>query len=60
MTFMEPMITKDYLLQKSNVTLPIKQPQAFQRHGYYPKQVHLYFDNSSQQYVVALEELEYK
>ena len=60
MTFMEPMITKDYLLQKSNVTLPIKQPQAFQRHGYYPKQAHLYFDNSSQQYVVALEELEYR
>jgi len=60
MTFLEPMITKDYLLQKPNVTLPIKQPQAFQRHGYYPKQAHLYFDNSSQQYVVALEELEYK
>ena len=60
MTFLEPMITKDYLLQKPNVTLPIKQPQAFQRHGYYPKQAHLYFDNSSQQYVVALEELEYR
>jgi len=59
MTFLEPMISKDFLLKKPDVTLPIKQPQAFQRHGYYPKQVHLYFDNSAQQYVIALEELTY-
>jgi hypothetical protein len=60
MTFLEPMITKDFLLQKPDVTLPIKQPQAFQRHGYYPRQVHLFYDNGQQQYVVALEGLEYR
>jgi hypothetical protein len=60
MTFLEPMITRDFLLTKPDITLPIKQPQAFQRHGYYPKQVHLFYDNSEQEYVIALEGLEYK
>ena len=60
MTFLEPMITKEFLEAKPDVTLPIKQPQAFQKHGYYPKQVHLYFDNQAKEYVIALEELTYQ
>jgi Domain of unknown function (DUF5602) len=60
MTFLEPMITKAFLLTQPDITLPIKQPQAFQRHGYYPKQAHLFFDNSAQQYVIALEGLSYQ
>jgi hypothetical protein len=60
MTFLEPMITKEYLEGKPDITLPIKQPQAFQRHGYYPTKVHLYFDNSTKEYVIALEALTYR
>ena len=33
MTFLEPMISKEFLLKKPDVILPIKQPQAFQHHG---------------------------
>lgn len=60
MTFLEPMITKAFLQTKPDVTLQIKQPQAFERHGYYPTQVHLYYDNGKQEYVVALENLTYR
>lgn len=60
MTFLEPMITKDFLLGKPDVTIPVKQPQAFQKHGYYPMQVHLYFDRSAQEYVIAMEKLTYR
>ena len=60
MTFLEPMISKACLDTKPDVTLPIKQPQAFQKHGYYPTKVHLYFDDHDQQYVIALEGLTYK
>jgi hypothetical protein len=60
MTFLEPMISKAFLDAKPDVTLPIKQPQTFQKHGYYPAKVHLYFDDHDQQYVIALEGLTYK
>jgi hypothetical protein len=60
MTFLEPMITKEFLETKPDVILPIKQPQAFQKHGYYPAQLHLYFDNQQQEYVIALEGLKYQ
>jgi len=60
MTFLEPMITRDYLLTKPNITVPIKQPQAFQKHGYYPTQMHLWFDDKTKEYVVALEGLTYR
>jgi hypothetical protein len=36
--FMEPMITLDYLQKTRNACLPIRQPEAFQRAGYYPTQ----------------------
>jgi len=60
MTFLEPMVTREFLLTKPDVVLSIKQPQAFQKHGYYPTQLHLYFDNSKQEYVIALEKLTYR
>jgi len=60
MTFLEPMITKTFLETKTDFTLQVKQPQAFQKQGYYPKQMHEYFDNQSGEYVVALEGLSYQ
>jgi len=60
MTFLEPMITEAYLETKADFILPIKQPEAFQHHGYYPAQVHLYYDNQTSEFVIALEQLTYK
>ena len=59
MTFLEPMITKAFLETKPDFILPIKQPQAFQQHGYYPTKMHLSFDNKHQQYIISLEDLVY-
>lgn len=60
MIFLEPMITRQFLQTKPDILFPIKQPQLFQKHGYYPKQIHLYFDNNKQEYMIALEGLSYK
>lgn len=59
MTFLEPMITKAFLETHPDFHLMIKQPQAFQRHGYYPTRVHLSFDNKKNEYVIAMEDLKY-
>jgi Domain of unknown function (DUF5602) len=60
MTFLEPMITQAFLETKTDFTLQIKQPQAFQKHGYYPKQMHEYFDSQTGEYVIELTELTYQ
>jgi hypothetical protein len=60
MTFLEPMITEAFLETKEDFVLPLKQPQSFQKHGYYPKQLHEYFDNKSGECVIVLEELSYE
>jgi hypothetical protein len=60
MTFLEPMITEAYLETKPDYTFPIKQPEAFQHHGYYPTKTHLYYDNQNNEFVIALEQLTYK
>lgn len=36
-TFVEPMITLEYLRSRPNETIPIRQPDAFQHDGYYPE-----------------------
>lgn len=59
MTFLEPMITKAFLETKPDFVLPVKQPQEYQEHGYYPTTMHLTYDNKSQQYSIALEGLTY-
>ena len=59
MVFLEPMITKAFLETKPDFILPIKQPQAFQQHGYYPTKMHLSFDSKHDQYIISLEDLIY-
>lgn len=60
MTFLEPMLTKSFLESKTDFTMPVKQPQAFQVHGYYPGKVHVYYDDQTSEYVIALEDLHYQ
>ncbi|MDX1435812.1 MAG: DUF5602 domain-containing protein [Anaerolineales bacterium] len=53
MIFIEPMITKKYLETKPNVTHEIKQPQAYQRSGYYPTEYRIGYQDG--EYTVSLE-----
>ncbi len=52
--FYEPMITRDYLLSRPRVTIPIKQPQAFAQKGYYPTSYRIEHDEKAKEYRVAL------
>jgi len=58
LTFMEPMISREFLLSKPDFTINIKQPKAFQKQGYYPTLSHIKYDAGSNQYIMTLEGLE--
>ena len=53
-TFMEPMVTREWLLTKPNTVRSIKQPQAYQRSGYYPTTVAVTFDDTADEYVITM------
>jgi len=55
--FIEPMITKAFLETKPNLTIPLKQPAAYQKRGYYPTSYSIKHDPIRQEYTVALEGL---
>ena len=53
--FVEPMITRAYLLAKPNVTEPLKLPAKYSRPGYYPTRYSVRYDQEKKEYTVALE-----
>ncbi|HEY5858159.1 MAG TPA: DUF5602 domain-containing protein [Aldersonia sp.] len=53
-TFIEPMITRDFLLTKPTVHEQIPQPAAYQQSGYYPTTYDISFDEGTQEYVITL------
>ncbi|WP_068276171.1 DUF5602 domain-containing protein [Aldersonia kunmingensis] len=53
-TFIEPMITRDYLLTKPTVNEQIKQPESYQKSGLYPQTYYINFDEETQEYVIGL------
>lgn len=58
-TFLEPMISRDYLLTKPNVVFPVAQPQCVDPAGAYPTKYGIRYDESHHQYqvyVTAFEE----
>lgn len=57
MLFVEPMITLAYLKTHPNSTSDVKQPQQFQKSGWYPTKYRVAFDASQKQYYVSLESL---
>jgi hypothetical protein len=59
MSFVEPMATLAFISTKPDYTIQIKQPGAYQKNGYYSTVQHLYFDESSKEYTMALEGLVY-
>jgi len=52
--FFEPMITRDYLLSHPNDLVTLRQPQAYQRDGYYATQYKVSYSHSPKEYTVAL------
>jgi|tagenome__1003787_1003787.scaffolds.fasta_scaffold20863639_2 hypothetical protein len=57
-TFWEPMITHSFLLSTREACLPIRQPQAFGRAGYYPSRYCVRQDREGQR-TVSLEGFRY-
>ena len=53
-TFVEPMITRDWLLTKPTFEQPLKLPQAYQKNGYYPTKYAVSFDEQAKEYVVSV------
>jgi len=56
MYFIEPMITVDYFQTNLNVTLKIKQPQSFQKDGYYPTNYSIEYDAVEQVYNIIIKD----
>ena len=59
MTFVEPMITAEFLSSKPDFKINIKQPTDFQKSGYYPAVQHIQYDPNAKEYTMALEGLKY-
>ena len=57
--FWEPMITRDYLLSKPDDLIELRQPDAFQKDGYYPTNYCVTYSVSPKQYTIALLNLVY-
>jgi hypothetical protein len=57
MLFVEPMITKAFLDSKTDITLPVKQPVAYQKPAYYPSTYKVDYDGSKHEYNVSIENL---
>jgi hypothetical protein len=55
--FVEPMVTKAFLETKPNITIPLKQPAAFPKRGYYPTSYSMKYDATRQEYTVSLDGL---
>jgi len=59
--FYEPMITRDFLMEKTSGQYPITQPANFQRTGYYyPTLYSINYDATKKEYTVLLEGMVYR
>jgi hypothetical protein len=52
--FLEPMVTRAFLLTKPNLSLPVKTPAQYSRPGYYPASYSVRYDAHSKAYLVEL------
>lgn len=53
-TFIEPMMTRAWMLTKQSVHENIKQPQAYQRSGYFPTTYNVRYDDQANDYLISL------
>ncbi|MGY1592494.1 DUF5602 domain-containing protein [Geodermatophilus sp. SYSU D00965] len=56
-TFVEPMITRDWLLTGPDLEAPLKLPEAYQETAYYPTSYSISVDEETDDYVVSLTSL---
>ena len=59
-TFLEPMITRSYLLSHPDVVTPISVPSLYPQPGYYPSAYRVAYDSKAKVYRVALTELAHR
>jgi hypothetical protein len=59
-TYYEPMATLEYLLTKPSEVIPIRQPAAYQKNGYYPLKYSIKYNPTAKEYTISLEELTYR
>jgi hypothetical protein len=52
--FVEPMITRAYILSKPNATEALKLPAKYQKSGYYPTSYSVKYDEQAKQYRIGL------
>lgn len=57
MVFVEPMVTRVLLASQPDVTLPVKQPQDFQKPGFYPDNYSVRYNAATKTVRVTLESL---
>ncbi|MDC6350497.1 DUF5602 domain-containing protein [Zeaxanthinibacter sp. PT1] len=58
MNFLEPMVTRDFLLTKERVSYEIRRPEAYQTPGMYPDELTICFDEETGIYTILMEGLE--
>ena len=58
--FWEPMITRDYLLSHPNEVVPVRQPAAYQRDGYYPTNYKISYSDTPKEFTIALVNLVFR
>jgi hypothetical protein len=56
-TFIEPMMTREWMLTKQAIQENIKQPQAYQRNGYFPSTYGVRYDDQAKEYSISLGEM---
>jgi hypothetical protein len=53
-TFVEPMVTREWLLTRPTSEQALKLPEAYQKSAYYPTTYGVSFDNQANEYVISL------
>lgn len=52
--FVEPMLTREWMLTKPAVQEGIKQPQSYQKTAYYPTTYNVHYDGQANEYAISL------
>ncbi len=59
-TFLEPMVTREYMLATRDEIVPVPQPTAYAAKGWYPSAYRIHFDAVTNEYQVALTGFEWR
>jgi hypothetical protein len=60
LTFLEPMVSLEFLRSKQNVSVPLKVPEAYQKSGFYPAAYSIKFSPVRKEYTISLDGLSFK